>query len=145
MNEETELRGRLEGVGENHEQDPLLDAALRNFRQSVHEWSDAAYRQPRAIPGRASRKAAPPWAMVSWALGLVLAAGVATTGIHERSRHLEEARLAAARQAEQQREAAAQRAKDSEDLLAKVDSDVSQEVPSALEPLAQMMTDDDSR
>jgi hypothetical protein len=45
----------------------------------------------------------------------------------------------------QQRDAAAQRAKESEDLLAKVDRDVSQEVPSALEPLAQMMTDDDSR
>jgi hypothetical protein len=30
-----------------------------------------------------------------------------------------------------------------EDLLAKVDSDVSREVPSAMEPLAQMMAEDE--
>ena len=35
--------------------------------------------------------------------------------------------------------------RDEEDLLAKVDSDVSREVPSAMEPLAQMMSDDDTK
>ena len=46
-------------------------------------------------------------------------------------------------QAEQQRLMAEQRAREEEDLLAKVDSDVSREVPSAMEPLAQLMAEDD--
>jgi hypothetical protein len=33
--------------------------------------------------------------------------------------------------------------KENEDLLAKVDSDVSRAVPSAMEPLAQLMADDE--
>jgi hypothetical protein len=32
-----------------------------------------------------------------------------------------------------------------EDLLAQVDSDVSREVPSAMEPLAQLMAEDESK
>jgi hypothetical protein len=39
--------------------------------------------------------------------------------------------------------AAEQRARD-EELLAKVDSEVSQEVPSAMEPLAQLMAGDEA-
>jgi hypothetical protein len=59
-------------------------------------------------------------------------------------------RSAAARVAEQERVAAQQRRnqqvrQEDEDLLAKVDSDVSREVPSALEPLAQMMAEDETR
>jgi hypothetical protein len=49
---------------------------------------------------------------------------------------------AAAEAARQQKLAADQRAlTNDEDLLAKVDSDVSREVPSAMEPLAQMDED----
>jgi hypothetical protein len=52
-------------------------------------------------------------------------------------------RIAVARAAEQQRQAAQERARqEEEDLLAKVDSDVSREVPSAMEPLAQLMAGD---
>jgi hypothetical protein len=41
---------------------------------------------------------------------------------------------------------AAQRAQaEEEDLLAQVDSDVSREVPSAMEPLAQLMAEDESK
>jgi len=48
--------------------------------------------------------------------------------------------------AEQQRLAAQERARqEEEDLLAKVDSDVSREVPSAMEPLAQLMAGDETR
>jgi hypothetical protein len=49
--------------------------------------------------------------------------------------------------AEQQRLAAAaeqQARQEDEDLLAKVDSDVSREVPAAMEPLAQMMAEDET-
>jgi ssDNA-specific exonuclease RecJ len=61
-------------------------------------------------------------------------------------------RNAAARVAEQQRLqeqlAAQQRSQqarqEDEDLLAKVDSDVSRDVPAAMEPLAQLMVEDET-
>ncbi len=129
--------GKLAG-----EQDEL-DEALRDFRLSVHAWSDAAYLRPRRASvasshWRASRLA------VGLALGCVLVAGGASAGVWEH--HQREMRIAAARIAEQQRLAAQQRARqEEEDLLAKVDSDVSREVPSAMEPLAQLMAADETR
>jgi hypothetical protein len=54
------------------------------------------------------------------------------------------ARIAVA-QVEQQRLMAEQQAREEEDLLAKVDSDVSREVPSAMEPLAQLMAVDETQ
>jgi hypothetical protein len=57
-------------------------------------------------------------------------------------------RSAAARVAQQQRLAAQQRdqqaQQEDEDLLAKVDRDVSREVPVAMEPLAQLMAEDET-
>jgi hypothetical protein len=51
--------------------------------------------------------------------------------------------------AEQGRQAAAQRALDpaqqEEDMLASVDTDVSREVPSAMEPLAQLTDEGESK
>ena len=48
--------------------------------------------------------------------------------------------------AEQQRLVAAEQAREEEeDLLSKVDSDVSREVPSAMEPLAQLMAEDETK
>jgi hypothetical protein len=55
------------------------------------------------------------------------------------------AKIAAQRDAERQRQMAEERAREAEDLLAKVDSDVSREVPNAMEPLAQLMAEDESR
>lgn len=135
MTEQTKME-----TAETLEQDPVLNAALRSFRQSVHAWSEAEFARPRTVA--AQPRVRRPWAIVSCTLGVVLAAGIAVTSIHERDLHIQQARLAAAqRQAEQQRELAAQRAKESQDLLANVDRDVSREVPSALEPLAQLMDD----
>jgi hypothetical protein len=74
-----------------------------------------------------------------------LIAGAASGGLYERHHQQEAARIAAAREAAHQREIAAERAQADEDALAKVDSDVSQEVPSALEPLAALSTQDESR
>jgi hypothetical protein len=122
-------------------QDAELHGALRNFRQSVHAWSEAEFVRPRAV-APASSRVNRPWALVSSALGIVLAAGIAVGGVHERDQRIEQARIVAQRQAEQQRELAAEKTKESENLLANIDKDVSQEVPSALEPLAQMMDDD---
>jgi hypothetical protein len=130
----------------NAEQDPELDEALRNFRSSVQAWSEAAYVRPRAAVERGQRRI---WRLaVGWALGCVLVAGGASTGVWEH--HQREMRSAAARVAEQERLAAQQRRnqqvrQEDEDLLAKVDSDVSREVPRAMEPLAQLMAEDETR
>jgi UDP-N-acetylenolpyruvoylglucosamine reductase len=58
-------------------------------------------------------------------------------------------RIAVARVAEQQRLVALQKnqqaqQQEDEDLLAKVDRDVSREVPVAMEPLAQLMGEDET-
>jgi uncharacterized membrane protein len=119
-----------------------LDEALRDFRLSVHAWSDAVYSRPRAAvaPRQVWRLAA------GWALGCVLVAGCASAGLWQH--HQREMRSATARMAEQERRAVQQRnqqaRQEDEDLLAKVDSDVSREVPAAMEPLAQLMAEDEN-
>jgi hypothetical protein len=126
------------------EDDAALEQALSNFRSSVHAWSEAAYGQARpvAVVRHVSWRVA-----AGWALGCVLAAGSVAGGVYERHHKQELARIAAAAQAaRQQKLAAEQRARqEDEDLLAKVDSDVSRDVPSAMEPLAQMMAEDQAR
>jgi cytochrome c-type biogenesis protein CcmH/NrfG len=127
------------------ELDPELEQALRSFRASVHAWSEAELSRPRA---------ATTWTAVhkrSWrlaagvALAAVLTVGGVSGGMYERHRQQERAAIAA-RAAEQQRLAAAQQAREEEeDLLAKVDSDVSRSVPSAMEPLAQLMAEDETQ
>ena len=121
-----------------------VDEAIRDFRLSVHAWSEAAYSRPRTAPAAAVRRHL--WRLASaWALGCVLViGGVSTGGVYEH--HQREVRIAAARAAEQQRQAAQERARqEEEDLLAKVDSDVSREVPSAMEPLAKLMAGDETQ
>jgi len=127
---------------------PELDLALREFRSSVHAWSEAAYNRPRSAVAAVRRKQV--WRLAAgWALSGVLLAGVSTGGWEH---HRQEMKIAAARLVEQQRRLAAQQRarQEEEDLLAKVDlagvdSDVSREVPSAMEPLAQLMAEDETR
>lgn len=124
--------------------DPVLASVLRDFRASVHAWSDAAYRSRPLVLSPAPRPAF--WRQsVAWAFSLVLAAGVATGGVHQfHQRAL--ARQAAQRQAENQRRLALQQhAREADELLAKVDSDISREVPSAMEPLASLIAGDDTQ
>jgi hypothetical protein len=81
-------------------------------------------------------------------MGCFLVAGTVSGGIFERNHRLELARTAAAqRSADLQRQLHDQQAakQTDEGLLADVDTDVSREVPSALEPLAQMMNDDETK
>jgi uncharacterized protein HemX len=86
--------------------------------------------------------------MAGWALGSVLIAAGVSAGIWEHH-HQQQGRMAAARAAENARlmaEARNQQVRQSdEDLLAKVDSDIAREVPSAMEPLAQLMDGDEGR
>jgi hypothetical protein len=123
--------------------DAALDRVLNDFRSSVHAWSDAAYNRPRPIAA-ASRRAV--WRKAAaWSLGTMLVMGAAGGGAFEYQKRLEAARIAAAREAQQQRALAEERERDAEKELAKVDTDVAREVPNAMEPLAQLMTEDESR
>lgn len=120
--------------------DPEVEQAVGNFRQCVHAWSEAAYSRPRvetqlARP-RSWRRAA------AWALGGVLAAGSLAGGVYEHHQRQELAKIAAARAARQRQLAAEKRAQEDRDLLTTVDSEVSQAVPQALEPLADLMDED---
>jgi hypothetical protein len=130
------------GVGKLTEESDKLDESLRDFRVSVHAWSEAAHVQPRAAFKPERRRI---WRLAAgWALSCFLVAGGVSTGVWEH--HRQEMKIVAARIAEQQRLAAQEQARqEEEDLLAKVDSDVSREVPSAMEPLAQLMADDETQ
>jgi hypothetical protein len=125
--------------------EPEMREALGNFRSSVTAWSEAMMSRPREVKAPVRTN----WGLVTkWALGCAVFAGTVSGGLYQNHRQQEtakvEAAAAAARAAEQQREIVARAAKEqsAEDLMAKVDSDISREVPSALEPMASMMTDD---
>ncbi len=121
-------------------EDPAVEEALKNFKLSVHAWSDAAYVQPRVTAQIVRRRS---WRLAAgWALAALLMAGGISGGVFERHQKVEKAKIAAAaRLAEQQKALHAQQAMDEKDLLASVDSEVSHEVPSAMEPLAQLMNE----
>jgi len=128
---------------EDDELDEEMKQALGNFRLSVKSWSEAAYSRPRGAMQVHGRRI---WRLAAgWALGCALASGAVSGVVHERHLRQEQVRVAAAAQAERQRIAAEQQVRDEEELLAKVDSDVSREVPSAMEPLAQLMAGDESQ
>ena len=124
--------------------EPELGEALKNFRASVLAWSEAEYGRPRTAVKTVRQRS---WRLAAgWALGCVLVAGGAGGAVYERHHRQELARMAAARAAESERLVAAERARvEEEDLLAKVDSDVSREVPSAMEPLARLMAEDEAK
>ena len=136
------------------ENEPVIDAelqqALASFKASMHAWSEAAYSRPRTVAPTVRQRG---WRLAAgWALGCVLVAGSVSGGLVQRHHRVEAARVAAEqRAAEQQRQLLEQRAQarisdakiTDEVLLAGVDSDVSRQVPSAMEPLAQMMQDDE--
>ena len=133
-------------------QDPELEAVLKDFRASVHAWSGATYQSRSEATYRSRALVLSPaprhilWRQsLVWALSLVLTAGVATSGVHQYHQR-ELARQAAQRLAEQQRQLAQQQhAREADELLARVDNDVSREVPSAMEPLASLMAEDETQ
>jgi hypothetical protein len=128
------------------EDDPVVAQSLRNFKASVDAWSAAMMRRQPAAVARAHHS----WRMVaSWAMGCVLAAASVAGAVYERQHKQELTRTAAAKAAaqkaaqerliaEQQPVTAVENNSD-RDLLANVDNDISRAVPSAMEPLAQMM------
>jgi hypothetical protein len=128
-------------------EDVELDEAIKSFKQSVDAWSDAAYGRPRTVEQTVRRRS---WRLaVGWALGCVLVAGSVSGGLFERQHQIElKQRANRERAAEQQKQVQQQQARaqvTDEDLLSDVDSDVSRQVPSAMEPLAQMMSVDETK
>jgi hypothetical protein len=128
-------------------EDVMLESALKDFRDSIHAWSDSAMGRPRTVKTEIRRRS---WRLAAgWALGCVLVAGGLSGGLFEQHHRQELQRIVAAQKAaadqkelDEQRE----RAKVSDEvLLAGVDSDVSRDVPSAMEPLAQLMVDDGTK
>jgi len=134
-----------DGTMDTDAQDQVIEDALRNFKLSVHALSDAVYNRPRPAAQTLRHRS---WRLAAgWALGCALVVGSISGGVIEHQHQLDLARQAAAQKIEQEKLLKEQQARqvDEEDLLAKVDSDVSREVPSAMEPLAQMMSDEDSK
>lgn len=121
--------------------DPALEQALGNFRQSVHAWSKAAYDRPRIVAHIAVHRG---WRLAAgWALGCVLTAGSLTGALYKYHHRPVIARTAVAQATRAQELAVQQRGGNTdEDLLADVDSDISRAVPTAMEPLAQLMDSD---
>ncbi len=122
-----------------------LEQALKDFRSSVHAWSEAELSRPRTT-ARVERLLS--WRVAAgWALGCVLAAGSLGGGLYEHHHRQELAKIAAAAEAARQQklEAEQRAAKDNDDLLATVDSEVSRQVPQEMEPLAQLMAEDEAQ
>ena len=121
-------------------QDAVLEQALCNFRLSVHAWSKAVSGGPRTLVNEVRHRS---WRLAAGvALGCVIAACTVTGAFYEHHQIQEAARQEAAARAAaaQERILTAERVSASDRaLLTNVDSDVSQEVPSAMEPLAQLM------
>ncbi len=148
MNRQEDKAEKVQAAGGvDAEVDGELEQALKNFRLSVHAWSDASYSRPRAAAQRVQRRS---WrSAVGWALGCVLVAGSVSGGLFERQHQIElrqmVARQWAVEHAKQFEEQQARAQVSDEALLSGVDSDVSRQVPSALEPLAQMMATDGTK
>jgi hypothetical protein len=136
-----------------NEQDPMLQAVLHDFRVSAQAWSEAKYQSSSAASLRNKSLVLSPsprrtlgQRSLAWALSLAVAAGVASTGAYELHQRDLTRQAAAQREAEHQRQLAIQQhARDVDALLAKVDSDLSRQVPSAMEPLASLMADDNTQ
>lgn len=147
MTQNSKLMNRTEEPVEMEELDPALQQALGDFKSSVHAWSDAAHNRTRTVTGAVVRKS---WQMATvWGLSILLVAGSVSGGFYEHHQRVVAAQLAAQRAAEQQRQAALERAQkeaqEEEEMLASVDTAVSREVPAAMEPLAQLSEETESR
>ncbi|HEU5457308.1 MAG TPA: hypothetical protein VFU68_01690 [Terracidiphilus sp.] len=122
--------------------EPELYEALEHFKAGVHAWSSAAEaRSRRAVVVQPARHSV--WRLaVAWSMGLVLATGTVSSVLYQRHQQQMLAQMQHERIAAQQQRMTAQREQAEENLLANVDSDISREVPSAMEPLAQLMAGD---
>jgi hypothetical protein len=129
------------------ELDPALKQALGDFKASVKAWSDAAYNRPRTVRETVVRRSRQ---LVAGGIAAsLLMMGTLSLGLYEHHHTEVLAKLAVQRAAEEQRQLAAQHAlqlaQQEEDMLASVDTDVSREVPSAMDALVRLNDGSDAR
>lgn len=128
---------------EGSETEARVEQALKDFRSSVLAWSEAEYNRPRSTANVVRLMS---WRVAAgWALGCVLVAGSVTGGLYEHHHRQEMAKIAAEAARQQKLKAEQLTLKENEDLLAKVDNDVARQVPRAMEPLAELMAEDDAQ
>jgi hypothetical protein len=126
-----------------------VQAALRHFRESVHEWSEQEFGRARVVRrswwDAMSRVMARPAMIWSLACALVVVSvGIPVSVQHERQVATAERQAALDREQAMQAEAAKQQAAaamSDDELLSHVDSDIAQAAPDAMEPLASLMSD----
>jgi hypothetical protein len=127
----------------------MVEQALRRFRGSVRAWSEQEFSRPRTV-----RRSAwsPVWRMIgNPAASWVMAAALLTSSVgipvavHHQRKVEAERQAAFERQreltAQAERERAAAEAIDDAELLSDVDSDIAQETPEAMQPLASLMSE----
>jgi hypothetical protein len=128
--------------GEEIHLEPELRQALGHFKASVCGWSSevmSRVEERRSRPARPVRRRV--WRLAGgWALASLMVAGTVSGLLYERHQQQVLAQMQHERLLEQQQQMTLERQQAEEDLLAKVESDISREVPSAMEPLAQLMT-----
>jgi hypothetical protein len=144
---EAQANGQKEQVLPARDPDFELEQALKDFKSSIYAWSEAELSRPRMWTREVRHRS---WRLaLGWAMGSLLVVGSVSGGLLERQHKLEVMRMAAQQQAaERQKQLLEQQATvavTDESLLAGVDSDVSRGVPSAMEPLAQMMSYEESK
>lgn len=147
MNWDSESRDRAREPEPMEEIDPVLKQVLGDFKESVHAWSDSVYAQARTMR---SSSAARSWRLIAgWSLAAMLIGSATSGGVYMHHERVVAAQIAAQRAAEQQRQAAialaAKQAQEEEEMLASVDTAISREVPTAMEPLAQLSEESESR
>ena len=129
------------------ELEPEIRQALNDFKSSVHAWSDQQYTRARAVAVPTRRSLWRPAA--GWSIAAVLLAASMGGGTYYEHQQQVTRQLAAQHAAELERQAAQKRAQEvarrDEEMLASVDSDVSREVPSAMEPFARLIDESASR
>ncbi|MGC9222820.1 MAG: hypothetical protein ACP5E2_02785 [Terracidiphilus sp.] len=152
-------------------EDQEIKQALRHFKTSMDAWSDAAMSRPRMVAKASVRHI---WRRAaSWAMGCLLAVGSLAVGVHAIYHGQQMAKLPAQRTVQQAAveqvasgqetalPASAQTAETApvpetkavkgdvsaqdKDLLASVDRALSRTVPEAMEPLAQLMDDNEAQ
>jgi len=131
---------------QNQEADDLeLEAALKNFRQSMRSWSDSEFGRMRTIaPVGAGFWVRMRKQIVAGALGCVVAVTAITIPVNVvHNRQIAALHQAQLREQKRQADEAALQASQVNDdkLMADVDSDIAQEAPDAFEPLASLMSD----
>ncbi len=129
-----------------------LAGVFAAYRESVQAWSSDVMSRERRVVVSARRPLS--FRLATFAMTAVLLASVITGGVVQHERNVQDAQRVAQQKADEQKLAeqkvaqekkaaeiqlAAQQGVQDDELLADVDSDIAQDSPSAMEPLASLM------